>query len=280
VFHLAGYSGQVPGYADHHESLSTNCLGLLNVLEAIRRLSPQTVLCFPSSRLVYGRTAPLPVDEERMLAPLSLYGIHKRTGEEYCAYYGARWGVRTVVLRLANPYGPHESAEHARAHARYNVANWMIDTIARGGEATIFGEGSQLRDYIYVDDAVDAMLTAAGDERAHGRVYNVASGEGVALAGFVRDAIAISGSGSMRFERWPQDHLRVETGDFVADISKIRAELSWSPRVSLRGGLALTIAAQRAQPRAAVPRRATQPVASVPPRADSEPIEAALREAA
>jgi hypothetical protein len=84
----------------------------------------------------------------------------------------------------------------------------------------------------------------------------------------------------MRFERWPQDHLRVETGDFVADISKIRAELSWSPRVSLRGGLALTTAAQRAQPRAAVPRRATQPAASVPPRADSEPIEAALREAA
>jgi UDP-glucose 4-epimerase len=241
VFHLAAYSGQVPGYADHHESLSTNCLGTLNLLDAVRRLSPDTVVCFPSSRLVYGRTPRLPVDESHSLAPLSLYGIHKRAGEEYCAYYAQRWGVRAVTLRLSNPYGPHEAA----GHNRYNIANWIVDEVVRGNAIRVFGDGNQVRDYIFIDDAVDAMLAAAADARAHGCVYNVASGEGVALVDFTREAIAIAGSGSVLFDRWPEDYLRVETGDFVAGISKIRGELGWAPRVSLRGGLARTIAAQR-----------------------------------
>jgi nucleoside-diphosphate-sugar epimerase len=277
VFHLAAYSGQVPGYADHHESLSTNCLGLLNLLDAIRRLSPDTVLCFPSSRLVYGRTSRLPVEEGRALAPLSLYGIHKRAGEEYCAYYAQRWGLRYVALRLSNPYGPHETADHNR----YNIANWMIDEIVRGDAVRIFGDGRQLRDYVYIDDAVDAMLVAVTNSGAHGRVYNIGSGEGVALVDFAREAIAIGGAGSVRFERWPEDYLRVETGDFVADISKIRDELGWMPRVSLRGGLARTIAAQRRKaeqrddagtphPVAAAPREATQVIGS-----DVELLEAA-----
>lgn len=241
VFHLAAYSGQVPGFADHEQSLSTNCLGLLNVLDAVRRLSPATVVCFPSSRLVYGRTPDLPVDESHPAVPLSLYGVHKRACEEYCAYYCERWGVRTAVLRLANPYGPH----HAADHNRYNIANWMIDEIVRGRPVTIFGRGEQLRDYVYIDDAVDAMLAVASDERAHGRVYNVGSGAGTPLVEFARTAIALAGTGSCRFAPWPDDYLQVETGDFTAGISKIRDEIGWSPQISLRAGLARTAASQR-----------------------------------
>ena len=241
IFHLAAYSGQAPVFADHEQSLTTNCLGLLNVLDAVRRLSPETVICFPSSRLVYGRTQSLPVSEGHPTAPLSLYGIHKRTGEEYCAYYGARWGLRTVALRLSNPYGPHSVA----THNRYNIANWMIDGLLRGEQVSIFGRGEQLRDYIYVDDAVEAMAAAAADPRAHGGIYNIGSGAGLALVDFVRMAIAAAGSGSLRFEPWPVEFLQVETGDYAADISKIRDELGWAPRVSLRTGIARTIAAQR-----------------------------------
>jgi nucleoside-diphosphate-sugar epimerase len=268
AFHLAAYSGQVPGFADHEQSLTTNCLGLLNMLDAIRRLSPATVLCFPSSRLVYGRTPDLPVDESHPAMPLSLYGVHKRACEEYCAYYGERWGVRTAVLRLANPYGPH----HAANHNRYNVANWMIDEIVRDRSVTIFGRGEQLRDYVYIDDAVDAMLAAASDERAHGRVYNVGSGLGTPLVEFARTAIALAGAGSYRFAPWPDDHLQVETGGFTASISKIRDEIGWSPRVSLRTGLARTVAAQRRSMHAGRQARLIEPPTGV--------VERAMREAA
>jgi nucleoside-diphosphate-sugar epimerase len=241
VFNLAAYSGQVPSFTDHEQSLTTNCLGLLNVLDAIRRLSPRTRLCFPSSRLVYGRTRHLPVDEEHPREALSFYGIHKRTCEEYCEYYGARWDVESVVLRIANPYGPHDPADHCR----YNIANWMLDELLEGREVTIFGRGEQLRDYIYIDDVVEAMLAAAVDPRATGRTYNVGSGAGTPLADFVRAAMDASGSGSYRFAEWPAEFLQVETGDYAADISRISGELGWLPRTSLGDGIAATIAARR-----------------------------------
>ena len=224
VFNLAAYSGQVPSFTDHEQSLTTNCLGHLNLLEAIRTLSPETTLCFPSSRLVYGRTQYLPVDEDHPKEARSFYGIHKRTCEEYCAYYGVRFGVRSVALRIANPYGPHDAA----GHHRYNIANWMIDELMDGGEVTVFGRGEQLRDYVYIDDAVDAMLCAAIDPAAVGRVYNVGSGAGTALIDFVRAVIACAGTGSYRLVDWPDEFLQVETGDYAADISRIGSELGWS----------------------------------------------------
>ncbi len=255
VFNLAAYSGQVPSFTDHEQSLTTNCLGHLNLLEAIRTLSPETMMCFPSSRLVYGRTQYLPVDEEHPKEARSFYGIHKRTCEEYCEYYALRFGVRSVALRIANPYGPHDRA----GHHRYNIANWMIDELVAGREVAVFGRGEQLRDYIYIDDAVDAILCAASDPRAVGRVYNVGSGSGTALIDFVRGVVDAAGRGSHRLVEWPADFLQVETGDYAADIRRITAELGWRPQVALRDGIGRTVGAPRrtgsrgsAQPEAVV----------------------------
>jgi len=121
----------------------------------------------------------------------------------------------------------------------------MIDELLDGREVTIFGRGEQLRDYIYIDDAVDAMLVAAVDPRATGRIYNVGSGAGTPLADFVCAAIDAARSGSYRFAEWPAEFLQVETGDYAADISRITGEIGWSPRMALRDGIAATIAAQR-----------------------------------
>lgn len=283
VFHLAGYSGQVPSFADHSESLTTNCLGLINLLDAVRARSAGTRLVFASSRLVYGRTRYLPVDEEHPREALSLYGIHKRTGEEYCAYYRARWGVDSVVLRLANPYGPHDPA----GHNRYNVANWMLDEVAAGRTVTLYGRGEHLRDYVYIDDAIDALLLAGIAPDAAGCTYNVGSGAGTRMADFVDTAIAAAGCGSYGTAPWPADALAVETGDFTAGIARITRELGWRPRMALPDGIAATIAATRtaeiaiatgrtagSQPPPAVPaaalpaqrrrRRGSQPPRAVP----------------
>jgi UDP-glucose 4-epimerase len=241
VFHLAAYSGQVPGFTDHELSLTINCLGQLNLLEAIRRDSPGTRICVASSRLVYGRTPHLPVPEDHPREPLSFYGIHKRTAEDYCYYYAQRWGIATVVVRMSNPYGPHAPSRHSK----YNVANWMIDRLVAGDEVSIFGDGAQLRDYVHVDDAVDAMLAAASSPAAAGRVYNVGSGAPVPLVEFAGRVQVQAGSGRLRLTPWPPDVLQVETGDFVADISRIRSEVGWTPRVSLDEGIATTVSAAR-----------------------------------
>jgi UDP-glucose 4-epimerase len=241
VFHLAAYSGQVPGFADHEQSLTINCLAHLNLLEAIRKTGSHARFCFASSRLVYGRAARLPVSEEHPREPLSLYGIHKRAAEDYCHYYYERWGVQSIIARLSNPYGPHAPA----LHNRYNIANWMVDSIVSGDDVALFGGGTQFRDYVYVDDAVDALLTAAASPLAVGRAYNIGSGVGARIIDFVEQAVNCARSGSYRSVPWPGDALQVETGDFVADISRIRNELGWRPSVSLADGIARTVAAAR-----------------------------------
>jgi nucleoside-diphosphate-sugar epimerase len=269
VFNLAAYSGQVPSFTDHEQSLTTNCLGHLNLLEAIRTLSPDTIMCFASSRLVYGRTRYLPVDEDHPKEARSFYGIHKRTCEEYCEYYALRFGVRSVALRLANPYGPHDPA----GHHRYNIANWMIDELTARREVTVFGRGEQLRDYIYIDDAVDAMLHAAIDPKTAGRVYNVGSGSGTALIDFVRTVIGAAAGGSYKLVEWPQEFLQVETGDYAADITRIEAELGWRPRVSLAAGIAMTVAASDvASQRGAAPGRAAVPGSDAEPEHDAKTL--------
>lgn len=272
VFNLAAYSGQVPSFTDHEQSLTTNCLGHLNLLEAIRTLSPDTTVCFPSSRLVYGRTRYLPVDEDHPQEARSFYGIHKRTCEEYCAYYGLRFGVKSVALRIANPYGPHDPA----GHHRYNIANWMIDELIAGREVTVFGRGEQLRDYIYIDDAVDALLCAAADPKAAGRVYNVGTGSGTSLIGFVRSVIRAAGTGGYKLVEWPKEFLQVETGDYTADIRRIEAELGWRPRVALREGIAMTVAAAGVVPkRDAAPGRAAAQEIAAKPVTDAESLKRA-----
>ena len=238
VFHLAGASGQ-DGSADE-EIRAVNRDGLANVLEAIRRFSADTSICFASSRLIYGRSQYLPVDEDHAEQPLSAYAAGKRDGEAYCAYYSVRWGVRAIAVRLSNPYGPH----FATGHRRYNIANWIIGELCRGGSVSVYGRGEQLRDYLYIDDAVDALLLAA-QSHLTGHIYNVGSGIGTPLIDFVRASILAAGAGSFELQQWPEAALGVETGDYVANIERIRSELGWSPRVSLMEGITRTVAAQR-----------------------------------
>ena len=272
VFNLAAYSGQVPSFTDHEQSLTTNCLGHLNLLEAIRTQSPETTMCFASSRLVYGRTQYLPVDENHPKEARSFYGIHKRTCEEYCEYYALRFGVRSVALRISNPYGPHAPS----GHHRYNIANWMIDELIAGRDVTVYGRGEQLRDYIYIDDAVEALLCAAVDPNAAGHVYNVGSGTGTALMDFVRSVVQAAGTGGFRLVEWPQEFLQVETGDYAADITRIVAELGWRPRVSLASGIAATVAAAGvASTRGTAPLRDVAQADDLPNDSDAEELEQA-----
>ncbi len=172
---------------------------------------------------------------------MSAYAWDKRDGEAYCAYYGARWGIRAVAVRLSNPYGPHLAA----GHRRYNIANWMIGQLCHGKTVSVYGRGEQLRDYVYIDDAVQALVLATGSEPACGVVFNVGSGVGTPLIDFVRAGILAAGAGSFEFQRWPETALGVETGDYVANIERVRAHVGWSPRVSLMEGITRAVAAQR-----------------------------------
>ena len=238
IFHLAGKSGPVASNASPLDDLDVNSRGTLTLLDGCRRLNPRVKVVFPSSRLVYGAAAKVPVSEEAPTVPLSVYGIHKLAAERYLLLYQHLYGLRPSILRITNPYGPFQRPEQNR----YGIVNWFIHEALHGRTLTVYGEGSQLRDYIHIDDAVQAMLTAGLAPEADGKIYNVGSGHGVSFVEMAEQIIQAAGRGHLKHVDWPADAALVETGDFVADTSLIAKELSWKPKIPLESGIQDVIA--------------------------------------
>ena len=233
VFHLAGHSGASSSNESPLEDLDVNCRGLLLLLDSVRHLAPQAVLVFPSSRLVYAPNLALPVSELAQTLPLSIYGAHKLAAENYLRVFGRQHGLKSVVLRVTNPYGPFQRPEQRS----YGVINQFIHEATRGQTIKVFGAGEQLRDYVHISDVVDVLLSVAISPSALNGTYNVGSGTGTSLAELARLVVEVAASGKVEHVAWPESEARVETGDFCSDIALIKAAISWTPQVELRDGI-------------------------------------------
>ena len=237
IFDLAAQVSYIDSITQPFLDLEINCGGHLNVLEACRLHNKEAKIIFSSSRFVYGSIEYNPVDEAHPFNCLSIYGIHKLTAEKYFAFYHRYYGIPTVIFRIANPFGPRQQMKHSR----YGILNWFIKLALEGKQLTIYGEGEQVRDYIYVTDVADAMLTAAIDERLQHDVFNLGTGIGTTFKEMVRKVGSFLPNIKVVNTEWPKDSAFVETGDYIADISKISRCLGWKPQVSLDEGIKKTI---------------------------------------
>lgn len=164
-------------------------------------------LVFASSRFVYGRIEYNPVDESHPFNCLSIYGIHKLAGEKYYRFYHEAYGLDTVSVRIANPYGPRQQMKHSK----YGILNWFIRLALEGKPLTIYGDGRQRRDCGYVEDLAEAMAALAMTPAAAGQVYNLGSGMGTAFMKMAQAvAEAVPGTEVRQIE-WPADRYFVET---------------------------------------------------------------------
>lgn len=242
VFNLAGQSGAVQSMEDPWTDLDVNCRGNLSLLDALRRQNPGAKLIFVSSRLAYGRVGPDPVAEDHAPDPLCVHAVHKLAVEQYLKLYGQIYGMAWSAARLTNPYGPGQSPERTT----YGIVNRMIHQAIAGHALRVYGDGLQRRDYVYVDDAVAALICMAESPESSSRIYNVGSGVGTPLVDMARSIGAMAGGTAVEMVAWPSLAEQIETGDFVADITRIRRELGWEPRVALADGLKRTVAFYRA----------------------------------
>jgi nucleoside-diphosphate-sugar epimerase len=242
IFNLAGQSGAVRSMEDPWPDLDVNLRGNLVLLESIRSANSRAKLVCAGSRLQYGKPDTLPVREDDLSDPLCLYAVHKRTVEEYLKLYAHLFGLSYAVARITNPYGPGQP----KGRTAYGVINRLIHLALAGDVLTIYGNGDQMRDYVHVADVVEALLLMAASPKANGRAYNVASGVGTRLVDVAKEIIAMAGGGRIEHVAWPELAQQIETGDFVADISRAKQELGWEPRHALRAGLDDTIAHYRA----------------------------------
>src|SRR5256885_2920757 len=233
IFNLAGHSGSTSSNLEPFEDLDVNLRGQLTLLEACRHLADPPTVVFPSSRLVYRPTTQMPVPETWLTGPLSLYGVHKLAAEHYHLLYAHLYDLKVAILRITNPYGfsPHPDED------RYSIINWFIHLAVNDRVLPVYGEGHQLRDYIHVDDVVRAFLLAGTDARAAGQIFNVRSGAGGPSRTTAETLIREAGGGRIEARPWPDEAARVETGDFVADVARIKGALGWRPATGPATGL-------------------------------------------
>ncbi len=213
-----------------------NYIGHLNILENIRRFNPKVKILFSGSRLQFGRSEKIPVDESHPLHPKTPYAFNKTVAENMYRYYYEIHGIPCVIFRIANPYGIRCQMKHAK----YSIVNYFIRQAIEDKHLTIYGDGEQLRDYIYVDDLARAFILAAISNETNGQTFNVGSGVGTSFKKMVETVVEVVGNGKIEHIPWPEDYTNVETGDYVTDITKISKMLHWQPQVSLREGVEMT----------------------------------------
>ena len=169
IFNLAGQVSHIDSMRDPYNDLEINCRSQLTLLEACRDHNPAAKVVFAGTRQVYGKPDHLPVDETHLVRPTDINGINKVAGEYYHLVYNNVFGVRACSLRLTNIYGPRQLVRHNRQ----GFIGWFIRLVVEDQEIQIFGDGLQLRDFVYVDDAADAFLRAGATDAVNGQVFNV-----------------------------------------------------------------------------------------------------------
>ena len=238
IFNLAGQVSHIDSMRDPHTDLEINCRAQLSMLEACRKYNPATKVVFAGTRQVYGRPDYLPVDERHLVRPVDINGVNKAAGEYYHLLYNNVFGVRACSLRLTNVYGPRQLIKHNRQ----GFIGWFIRLAIEDREIEIYGDGSQQRDFVFVDDAAEAFMLAGASDLCNGEVFNVGGEQPIAHRDLVALLIDAAGTGSMRFVEWPPDKKRIDIGSFYTDSSKFKQAVGWQPRVSLRDGLRETLA--------------------------------------
>jgi UDP-glucose 4-epimerase len=241
IFNLAGQVSHIDSMKDPQTDLEINCRSQLTLLEACRHNNPGTKVVYAGTRQIYGKPDRLPVDESHLVRPTDINGINKAAGEYYHLVYNNVYGVRACSLRLTNVFGPRQLIKHNRQ----GFIGWFIRLALEGRQIEIFGDGSQLRDFVYVDDAADAFLRAGASDACNGEVFNVGGREPIAHADLVKMLIEVSGSGSVTHVPWPEDKKRIDIGSFYTDSTRFRRATGWEPATDLREGLARTLAFYR-----------------------------------
>jgi UDP-glucose 4-epimerase len=233
VYHLAARVSVPASILYPREYEAVNVGGTVSVMEAMRDAGVERVV-FTSSGALYGEQPRQPVKESNPPHPQSPYAVSKLAAEHYVATIGALWGIETVALRIFNAYGPgqHLPASHAPV-----IPQFMHQALG-GGSLVIFGDGNQTRDFVYIDDVVDALSAAATAEDVDRLVINIGSGREVSINDLAQKIIRVAGRSAEVL------HSHAESGGvsrLVADLTLARAKLGFQPKLNLEQGLELLL---------------------------------------
>lgn len=239
IFNLAGEISHVHSMQFPERDMQINSVAQLQFLAACREFARGVRIVYAGTRQVFGAPRYLPVDEEHPIQPVDFNGIHKYAATTYHMLYTQSGDLDAVVLRLTNVYGPRMALDVPCQ----GFLSTFLRRLLLGQELEVFGDGEQLRDPIFVEDAVDAFLLAGTVQAPRSRIYNVGGLESLKLSEIASFAIDAAG-GKSRFvlRQFPQDRKAIDIGSYTTDSSRIAAELGWRPGTAFREGMARTLA--------------------------------------
>lgn len=231
VFHLAASSSVPSSFKQIYEDLKVNAEGTLNVLKASLESDVKLVIYTSSGGTVYGSQEKLPVNEGHQCLPISPYGISKLAGEYYCSVFNRTFGLNTIVLRLFNVYGPWQN--------RGVLFDWYKKIKQTPDRLELLGDGTQIKDFIYIDDLVDLLIKSVTNPKALGQVFNVGSGKGISIKELLKvfsEITQFKGKIYYTGKSWSGDVQRI-----YADTIKIKNLLNWETKTNLIEGVKKTI---------------------------------------
>jgi UDP-glucose 4-epimerase len=237
IFHCAGQVCHVMSLTNPFPDIEYNIEGTAILMEACKKYNPKAKVIKTGTRGQYGPAIKLPVSEDAPMNPKGIYEISNLTAEKIIQVYHDIHGIKTVLLRLTNIYGPRSQMKHSR----FGVVNWFIRQAIDSETIKVFGDGKILRDFLYVDDCIEAILMVALHNKAVGEIFNVGIDKPTTFLELVKSIVKIAGSGKWEFAEFSPERKAQEPGDFYSDITKIKEKVGWKPKVSLEEGLSKTI---------------------------------------
>lgn len=237
LFNLAAQTSHMDSMTDPKNDMNINVNAQLHILEECRKYNPEIKIVFTSTRQIYGKPDYLPVDEAHPVRPVDINGINKLAAEQYHLLYGHIYGLKSCILRLTNTYGPRMRIKDAR---QIFLGSW-VKSLIEDKPIKIFGDGSQKRDFNFVDDCVQAILAVGASTSANGKIYNLGSSDFLSLRLLAELMIELKAGGSIELTPFPNERKLIDIGDYYGDFSKITKEIGWIPKVSLQEGLMKSI---------------------------------------
>jgi len=235
IFNLAAQSSHTLSIQYPLLDTEINCLGNLKLLEAVRRYNRKAILVFPSASTVIGTAQENIVDEDHKEVPLEIYSANKGVVEKYYRIYHALHGLKTVILRFTNLYGPY-----GKGSPEFGFVNYFIHLASNNGEIKIFGDGSQSRNVLYVEDAAEILWRAAWNPKLYGKLFFAASPYHLSVREIAETIVSVWGRGKVVYDPWPEERRLIEVGSVRFSSARLKALTGWEASYDFVSGLKKT----------------------------------------
>jgi UDP-glucose 4-epimerase len=236
IFNCAASTSHPFSLREPWMNLDVNSRAVINLLEAIRRFNREAKFIHLGTSTQLGKLHYQPADENHPEFPTDVYSANKTVSEKYVLIYAGIYDLRATVIRLSNTYGPRASIHNAD----FTFNNYFIGQALQNRTITVFGEGTQKRNSIYVDDAVSALILASQTEKTNRETLFAVSDEHFSVAEIARATVRHIGSGKVKQVPWPKERRSIEVGDAVISNGKIKSFIDWQPVTDLKAGLLKT----------------------------------------